>query len=288
MTRYCFQRPERKPKSPRALFLPPPIVHQRYTLGQEIGHGGQARVYRAWDSHQGMPVVLKRAHLRTRAEKALYAEAETLAGLHHPAVPAFVAYFEEGGFSYLVETLREGTAMKHLRHFTLAHILWIGYHLSDILTYLHRQHLIHRDLAPGNILLEMEHQSLSLLDFGVACLEPGTALQGAPAAMDELTVGSPGYVAPEQWERGAISPACDIYGMGMVLGCALTDCQPGVATAVSSFAELREHPHTISTEEMQLLRLLDRMVLPNPAERPDLSEVQFLFSHLSRQIPGTD
>jgi eukaryotic-like serine/threonine-protein kinase len=286
MTNSRFQRPERKPKSPRALFLPPPIVHQRYKLGQEIGSGGQARVYRAWDTRQGTHVVLKRAHLSTRAEKALYAEAETIAGLDHPAIPTFVAFFEEGGFSYLVETLREGTAMKHLRHFALEHVLWIGQHLGDVLAYLHQRHLIHRDIAPGNILLEMEHQSLSLLDFGLARPEPCVNQGAAPSSRGELTAGSPGYVAPEQWEQGAINPACDMYGMGMVLGCALTDCQPGVATAVSSFVELLEHPRVISPEEIQLLRLLDRMVLPNPAERPDLSEVQFLFSHLSRQVLG--
>jgi serine/threonine-protein kinase len=288
MTKYHFQRPRRKPKDPRALFLPPPIVHERYQLGQEMGHGGQARVYRAWDRRQGVSVVLKRAHLSTRAEKALCAEAELLAGLHHPAIPTFVAYFEEGGFSYLVETLREGTPMKHLRHFTLAHVLWIGHHLSNVLAYVHQQQVVHRDLAPGNILLDMQRWSLALLDFGLARPAMSVTQGSAHAPREELAAGSPGYVAPEQWEQGVISPSCDIYGMGMVLGCALTDCLPGVATAVASFVELRKHPQTISLEERQLLRLLDRMVLPNPAERPNLSEVQFFFSHLSRQVLGTE
>ncbi len=286
MTTSRFQRPQRK--SLRALFFVPPIVNQRYQLGQEIGAGGHARVYRAWDRQQGTQVVLKRAHATIRAEKALSAEAETLAGLHHPAIPTFVASFEEAGFSYLVETLREGTAMKHLRHFTLEHVLWIGHHLCDVLAYLHQRQVIHRDIAPGNILLQMENQCLSLLDFGLACPEPGANLGGAPSSEVTLAAGSPGYVAPEQWELGAISRACDIYGMGMVLGCALTDCQPGVATAVSSFVELRGNPHAISPEEMQLLLLLDRMVLAHPAERPDLSEIQCFFSHLSHLILGTD
>ena len=285
MTRYHFQRPRRTPKDPRALFLPPPIVHERYQLGPEMGHGGQARVYRAWDTRQGMDVVLKRAHLSTHAEHALYAEAEMLAALRHPAIPTFVASFEEGGFSYLVEALREGTALKHLRHFTLEHVLWIGHHLSEVLAYLHQQGVLHRDLAPGNILLDVQHWSLSLVDFGLA--RPAMSVtQGS--AHEELAAGSPGYVAPEHWEQGVISPTCDIYGMGMVLGCALTDCLPGRATSVASFIELRKHPQAISLEERQLLRLLDRMVLPNPVERPDLSEVQFFFSHLSRQVLGTD
>ncbi|HET8843989.1 MAG TPA: serine/threonine-protein kinase [Ktedonobacteraceae bacterium] len=287
MTRYRFSHAPRKPKSPRALFLPPPVLNHRYKAGQEIGKGGQARVYRAWDMRLGTHVILKRALLKTRAEETLYTEAETLAGLHHPAIPAFVAYFEEGGFCYLVEALREGTTMKHLRYFALEHVLWIGERLCEVLGYLHRQLIIHRDIAPGNIVLEMETRSLSLLDFGLARREADANVGDALALKEDLRAGTPGYVAPEQWEQGVISSACDIYGLGMVLGCALTDCQPGVATAVSSFAELQEKSHAISTEEIQLLHLLDRMVLPHPMERPHLSEVQFLFSHLSRQILGT-
>ncbi len=286
MTNARFQHPRRN--NPRDWFVPPRIVHQRYTLDQVIGVGGHACVYRAWDLQQGTQVVLKRAHVHISATQALSAEAETLARLHHPAIPTFVASFEEAGFSYLVEALREGTAMKHLRHFTLEHVLWIGHHLCDVLAYLHQQQVVHRDIAPGNILLQMENQCLSLLDFGLACPEPGGYLDDASSSGVALTAGSPGYVAPEQWELGAISRACDIYGMGMVLGCALTDCQPGIATKVSSFVELRENPHGISPEERQLLLLLDRMVLAHPAERPDLSEVQFFFSHLSGLMLGTD
>jgi len=245
-------------------------------------------VYHAWDIRDGTSVVLKRAHLSTTSQEALYTEAEMLSRLHHPAIPAFVEYFEETGFSYLVETWMEGTPLKHLRYFELEHILWMGRLLCEVLEYLHQKHLVHRDIAPGNILVHVAQQTLSLLDFGLARSEPSATRVGHTSDVLKLAAGTPGYVAPEQWERGTISRASDIYGLGMVLGCALTDNQPGVATAVSSFADLRDDPHAISAEEMQLLVFLDRMVAARQEERPDLSEVHFLFSHLSHHLFGTD
>ena len=282
-------RPHPRRKRPTALFLPPPILHKRYLLDPtSIGAGGSARVYRAWDTFQGQHVVLKRAHFSHKHEKALYAEAETLSSLCHPAIPTFVEYFEEDRRAYLVETWMEGTPMKQLHFFTLAHVLWIGQHLCEVLEYLHRQRLVHRDIAPGNVLLHMKHHALSLLDFGLAHVEPGVAPGGDIPDVYERTAGTPGYVAPEQWSEGVVSRACDIYSLGMVLGCALTDSLPVTATAVSSFIELRENPRAITVEERNLLALLDRMVTVQPEKRPDLSEVHFLFSHLSRQLLGTN
>lgn len=279
----------RRRKRPTALFLPPPILHERYLLDTtSIGSGGSARVYRAWDTFQGKHVVLKRAHLTHKHAEALSAEAEILSGLHHPAIPAFIEYFEEEGRAYLVEAWREGTPMKHLRFFELEHILWIGRSLCDVLDYLHRQHLVHRDIAPGNVLLDLEHQTLSLLDFGLARPE-SFATHGSDAPdVIERTAGTPGYVAPEQWNEGAISRACDIYGLGMVLLCALTDCQPHEVIAVRSSADLWDDPGTIPAEEVPLLALLDRMLAPHGERRPDLTEIHFLLSHLQRCVFGTD
>jgi serine/threonine protein kinase len=270
----------RRRKRPSALLLPPPILHQRYTLDKEIGHGGCARVYRAWDNQQGKFVALKRAYRREKHCEALFYEAEVLSTLRHPALPSFIDSFEEEGRAYLVETWLDGTPMKHLRSFELKQVLWIGQQLCAVLAYLHQHHLVHRDIAPGNILLDMEHQTLSLIDFGLARLFlPSASLPGASEVL-QLTAGTPGYVAPEQWEQGTVSPAADIYSLGMVLGCALTDCKPQEIVAVPAFADLWEDPRDIPGELLPLLALLDRMIARNREQRPSLSEVARVLSRL--------
>lgn len=288
-----FPQPHRQKqprrKQPSALFLPPPILHKRYQLDSaSIGAGGAARVYQAWDTLQGKQVVLKRAHLSQKHRDMLFAEAEMLAGLHHPAIPAFIEYFEEDGRAYLVEACMEGTPMKLLRHFTFAHVLWIGRRFCEVLDYLHRHDVVHRDISPSNILLLMEKQALALLDFGLARPEPDATREDALPSGKERPAGTLGYVAPEQWNDGVVSTACDIYSLGMVLLCALTDCSPQEIVSVRSSFDLWENPATIPGEEVPLLELLDRMIAADAAVRPHLTEVQFCFSYLSRQALGAD
>lgn len=279
----------RRRKPPSALFLPPPILHERYLLDPtSIGVGGSARVYRAWDAIQGKHVALKRARLSHRHSDMLSAEAETLSGLHHPSIPAFIEYFEEEGRAYLAEAWMEGMVMKQLCHFEIEHVLWIGRHLCEVLDYLHRQHLVHRDIAPGNILLNMEKQRLALLDFGLARPEPCATQDHDDSGVIERTAGTPGYVAPEQWNEGKVSPACDIYSLGMVLLGALTGCQHQEIVAVRSSLDLWETPATIPVEEVPLLVLFDRMIASDAAVRPHLTEVHFQICHLQRCLFGTD
>ncbi|HVU67882.1 MAG TPA: serine/threonine-protein kinase [Ktedonobacteraceae bacterium] len=274
-------------KRPVALRFPPPILHERYALEQEVGHGGSARVYRAWDLRRRLPVALKRAHLSQQDGEALCYEAELLSALRHPALPAFVEYFEEGGRAYLVETWMAGTTLTHRRAVSVPQALWIGCQLCDVLTYLHRHHLVHRDLAPGNILLADNQQTLALLDLGQARLFlPSPHLNDAPALLDRQA-GTPGYVAPEQWEEGIVSPAADIYGLGMVLGCALTMCPPSLVVAASSFTQVVDDPRDLSPAMTQVLRLCDQMIAWHPEHRPTLADVSQALIHLQTDLPST-
>ena len=290
---HFFSQPHRRKQSrrkqPRALFLPPPTLHARYWLDSpSVGAGGAARVYPAWDTVQGKQVVLKRAHLSQKHQDTLCAEAEILSGLHHPAIPTYIEYFEEEGRAYLVETRMEGTPMEHLRNFTFTHVLWIGQLRCDMLDYRHRHQVVHRDISPANILLRMEKQTLALLDFGLARQLPSITHGNALPLGVERPAGTPGYVSPEQWNDGVVSTACDIYSLGMVLLCALTDCSPQEIVSVRSSFDLWENPATIPEEEIPLLELLDRMIAADATVRPHLTEIQFCFSYLSRQALGAD
>lgn len=258
-------------KAPVALLLPPPVLKRRYeVVGKAVGKGGQARVYPAWDVQRGEQVALKRAHMTGESPADLRKEADLLATLDHPAIPHLIDQFEEDGWVYLVEEWRAGISMRHMCGFQLPHVLWIGTQCCDVLSYLHQQGVIHRDLKPGNLLLDRETRVFSLIDFGLA-----ERLHAVPQPS-----GSPGYVAPEQWKDGIISPAADVYSLGMLLGCALADVTPKKVRQ-TTFTNLWEDPLAIPTESFPLYTLLDRMIARQPQQRPSLAEVQETLASLS-------
>jgi serine/threonine-protein kinase len=242
-------------------------------MSEEIGRGGFARVYRAWDAHQARRVVVKQANLDTISIDVLLREAEILSQLHHPAIPAILDCFEEAGRSYLVEEYRDGVPLSQMRLF-LPDILALGGWCCQLLAYLHRQDLVYRDLAPGNVL--MEGAAFSLVDFGLTCWLSDPPWRG----------GSRGYAAPEQWRDGVIDPTCDLYSLGMLLGCALADVMPQEVLQAGSFSHLWEAPGSIPPEIRLLLALFDRMIAPSPEDRPGLLEVQRTLARLNRQMPS--
>jgi serine/threonine protein kinase len=262
-------------KAPAALIFPLSVLHRRYAVECEIGHGGCAHVFRAWDAQAAQVVAIKRAHLSQKSEELLLSEAELLAGLHHPAIPAFLEYFEEDGRCYLVEEWRAGTPMKRMRFFSLPKVLWIGRTLGDVLAYVHSRDLFHGDLAPGNVLLA--EQALSLIDFGFARC----------SSDPPRTKGTPGYASPEQWQEGMGSAAGDIFSLGMLLGCALTDTTPEEVQRARSFSNLWDEPGDVPAELVPLLALLDHMIAATPDARPALAEVQQFLHAMERQLIST-
>ncbi|HEU5377151.1 MAG TPA: serine/threonine-protein kinase [Ktedonobacteraceae bacterium] len=282
MTVYRARPRLRKPPVP--LDLPPPVLHRRYELGNEVGRGGCASVYHAWDIRAGKPVALKRAHWGQQYHAALFHEAETLARLHHPAIPAFVEFFEEAGGAYLAQEWKDGTPLTERQRFSLTEILWIGLQCTEVLAHLHQQRLVHRDIAPGNILLDREHQRLCVLDFGLACLDYSSPHAEEAPPLFASIAGTPGYVAPEHWVEGTVSPAGDIYSLGMLLGCALTGREPPDAVTVPSFAALWDDPRTLPAGLLPLLELLDQMCAFQPEDRPDATTVCSTLTRLQAEL----
>lgn len=205
----------------------------------------------------------------------LRAEADILSSLQHPSIPTFLEYFEEKSRSYLVEEWRPGTPMSRMRFFSLPKVLWIGRRLGAVLAYLHHSQLFHGDLSPGNVLLA--EKGVSVIDFGLA------HRSGAhPRAK-----GTPGYAAPEQWDEVRSNAVSDIFSLGMLLGCALTDSEPEEVNRAGSFIHLwDDDPACLPAEFVPLLTFLERMINPSATRRPDLAEVQStLFSLEQHLVP---
>ncbi len=166
------------------------------------------------------PVALKvlRPHRRDQAEMLLR-EARLVARLHHPHIAQVYDVGQEDGRTFVAMELVEGASLRQLlrRHRKLppAAALRVLAQMCDALDHAHRLQLpdgergvVHRDVKPGNVLIDSWGQ-VKLVDFGIA-----TAL--GSGAQDGAGWGTPGYAAPEQWEKGPQDRRIDVFALGVV------------------------------------------------------------------------
>jgi serine/threonine protein kinase len=193
----------------------------RYEILEEVGRGGFAIVHRARDTQLGREVALKelRPILLDDAGwvERFQREARAIALLDHPhIVPIFDVYNTESRL-FLVMRLVNGPALQDFIS-GRSQVPWdetveIVSTVAEGLDYAHRQGILHRDLKPGNILIDMDRGPM-LSDFGLAKLIGDT---GSNVSVSGTVVGTPHYIAPEVWEGKGHSPQSDIYALGCVL-----------------------------------------------------------------------
>jgi tetratricopeptide (TPR) repeat protein len=179
-----------------------------YQIEGVIGEGGMGRVYRARDTRLGRIVAIKTssAQFIQRFER----EARAIAALNHP----HICHLYHVGPDYLVMEYVQGTPLKG--PFPMGEALKYADQICDALDAAHEKGIVHRDLKPANILLAKH--GIKLLDFGLAQMEAGpddptmTQMTQAGALM-----GTPAYMAPEQWEGKKADARSDIYSFGCVL-----------------------------------------------------------------------
>ncbi len=192
----------------------------RYDIKGELGRGGMATVYRAYDPRFKREVALKilpREFLHSPTFKARFErEAQTIASLEHSAIVPVYDYGEENDQPYLVMRLMTGGSLAdRLANgpLSLAETANIFSRLAPALDRAHALGIVHRDLKPGNILFDSDgHPFIS--DFGLAKLtqQSNTQLSGTGV------MGTPAYMSPEQ-ARGdkQIDGRADLYAMGAIL-----------------------------------------------------------------------
>lgn len=206
-------------------------IHQidRYQIKSELGRGGMATVYLAYDPKFRREVALKvlpREFLhdptfRTRFER----EGQTIANLEHPAIVPVYDIGEDNGQPFMVMRLLDGgTLTDRLKQGPL-----LPLEISDILNRLtpaldeaHRQGIIHRDLKPDNILFDQRNEPF-LADFGIAKLTE----RGHTLTTGGMVIGTPAYISPEQASgEGEVDGRSDIYSLGVILFEMLTGQPP--------------------------------------------------------------
>jgi tRNA A-37 threonylcarbamoyl transferase component Bud32 len=198
-------------------------VGERYVLGRLIGEGATARVYAAEDSVLRREVAVKLfrdADIGDDAAVRIGEEARILASLAHPhLLPVFDFGRDAEGHRFIVMPLVRGTTLaQRLVDGPLGppEVKRIGKALADALSHIHARGILHRDVKPSNVLLALDGTPY-LADFGFAYAEDGPALTATGCI-----VGTAGYLAPEQAEGLPLTPAVDVYALGLVLLEALT------------------------------------------------------------------
>ncbi len=212
----------------------------QYQEVEEVGRGGMAVVYRAIapDNGQAVAIKLMLGDLAgdPRFRKRFQREAEVLQRLRHPAIVPILDHGEHNGQPYLVMPyLTGGTLADQLTHGALppASAALLA-PIAAALDAAHRQGVIHRDVKPTNILFDAAFRPY-LTDFGIVkLLDESTAVTQTGASL-----GTPGYMSPEQVRGLPLDGRCDIYALGVILFEMLTGHLPFMAT--NPYAQAFQH-----------------------------------------------
>jgi len=205
----------------------------RYRITDQLGQGGMAVIYKAYDTRLEREVAIKvirtkaiPAQQHERLMKRFEREAKAQAQFNHPNIVPVFDYGVHDGMPYLVMEYIPGGTLKERITGPVAWqqvIAWI-LPIADALAYAHEQGIIHRDVKPSNILLTGDGKPI-LTDFGIAKVLETT--EGTLTGTG-MGVGTPEYMAPEQW-RGESTEASDQYALGVVLYELLTGRKPFTA-----------------------------------------------------------
>lgn len=206
----------------------------RYHILEQLGQGGMAVVYKAYDTRLERDVAIKiirkdafPAEAHERILQRFERESKALAKLSHTNIVKVYDYGEYEGAPYLVMELLTGGTLKYQQN----HILPYGdaarllAPIARALGYAHKHDILHRDVKPSNILI-IESGEPILTDFGIAKVleeSDGQTLTGTG-----IGLGTPEYMAPEQWLGKAV-PASDQYSLGVVFYELVTGHKPYTA-----------------------------------------------------------
>lgn len=273
------------------------LLDGRYRLGQCLGRGGSAVVYRAEDTVLGRTVAIKllgRTDEIPDAADRVRSETTVLASLNHPSlVTLYDARLGPGHAQYLAMEYVDGPTLRaRLSDGPLpaSEVAAFACDLAEALQVVHEAGIIHRDVKPPNILLASNPRRESgwtakLTDFGIAF-----SLGNAHVTSPGVVVGTAAYMAPEQVSGADLTPAVDIYSLGLVLIEALTGepAFPSDGTVHSLIHRLTQAPTVPDSIDPRWTALLTRMTRVRPEERPAAPEVAKMAAVLSDVPPLRD
>ncbi len=249
----------------------------RYELGEELGEGGMATVFRARDKELRRDVAVKVLfpHLARRDEivRRFQREARAAAGLEHPNImriydvggaegddPPYIVMEMIRGRSLLAEVEQRGPMLAEV-------VACVGALLADALAAAHKASIVHRDMKPANVMIAPGGKIL-LTDFGVARLETEDSLVTKTGAL----LGTPAYMSPEQASGDIATAKSDVYSLGATLYQLATGSLPYAGSPARVLAQIAMGTMVAPVKKRpavgpDLSRLIERMMAVEPEQR---------------------
>ncbi len=191
----------------------------RYHILEQLGEGGMAVVYKAYDTRLerdvAIKVILPSYEHTDKFLKRFEREARALAKLSHPNIVGVIDYGQYNNLPYLVMEYLPGGTLKEKVHQSMPwqEAAWLLAPIARALAFAHQQGILHRDIKPSNILITQSGEPM-LSDFGLAKILE--AQDSADLTGSTGVVGTPAYMAPEQITGNAVDRRADIYALGIV------------------------------------------------------------------------
>jgi eukaryotic-like serine/threonine-protein kinase len=247
----------------------------RYELRAVLGRGGMGEVYEAVDRQLNRTVAVKILRPELAADRRFPArfrrEARTVAGLSHAGIVAVYDVGEDDGNTFIVMELVAGRTVGDLigseSPLDPGRVARIGMSAAQALAHAHSRGVVHRDVAPGNLMVTAGDE-VKVLDFGIARAARGSARPGSGT-----TRGTVAYVAPEQLSGHTPDHRADIYGLGAVLYELATGRAPFTGATAEEVAERARTeipiaPGVLAGVPASLSDAIQRCLAKDPADRP--------------------
>jgi tRNA A-37 threonylcarbamoyl transferase component Bud32 len=258
------------------------VIGDRYELEELVGTGGMSSVYKARDRLLERNVALKVLHPQY-SDDAEYVErfrreARSVAQLSHPHIVTVIDRGEDGGQQFIVFEFVDGENLKQLigrvGPLPVRRALAVALEIADALGFAHEHGLVHRDVKPQNVLLTSDGDA-KVTDFGIARsldVEQGVTQTGT-------VLGTSNYLSPEQASGQPVTPATDVYSLGVVLYELLTGEVPipGETFVAVAMKHINEPPPDLSEKRpdvpLRLVAAFERALEKDPTRRfPSMAE----------------
>jgi hypothetical protein len=244
-----------------------------YEIKNEIGRGGMGIVYKAVQVSLGRDVAIKVLPPQLSLEKEFvsrfFREARSAANLRHPNIVTIHDVGEENDIYYFaMEYLEGGSLEERIQRggaLPLEEAESIIIQMAGALDYAHKKGIIHRDIKPGNIIIDEEGRAV-ITDFGIA-----KAVYDQKLTRTGMTVGSPEYMSPEQVKGHVIDGRADFYSLGVVLYQMLSGHVPysGDSAVSIAYQHVNEPIPSIRDTRPDLPAYVDGIVKKLLAKNPD-------------------